>query len=90
MGHPLDHSQAPGIAIDIGADVRLEGDPALPGNEVVLAELFGFGEALAACHFNAQVEKLFGALRDGGLSSDDAACVEVDDVGHALSELRVG
>lgn len=65
----------------------LQRDSALPGDEVVLAELFGLGEAVAARHFDTQVQKLFGALGDAGLSGDDAAGVEVDDVCHALGEL---
>jgi hypothetical protein len=68
----------------------LERDAAFPGDEVVLAVLFGLGEAVTARHFDAQIEKLLGALWDRGSSSDDAACVEVDDVGHAFGELRVG
>ena len=42
----------------------LERDAALPGDEVVLAEQLGLGEALAARHLNAQIEQLVGACGD--------------------------
>ena len=45
----------------------LERDAALPGDEVVLAEQLGLGEAFAARHLNAQVEQLLGALRGSSI-----------------------
>jgi len=68
----------------------LQRDAALPGDEIVLAKLLGFGQFLAACNFDAQVKEFLGAFGDGGLSGDDAARVEVDDVAHASGECGVG
>src|SRR6185437_10535946 len=70
--------------------VMLKRDAAFPGDEIVLAELFGFGVARAARYFNAQIEKLISASRDGGFAGDDAAGVEVNDISHPVGELRVG
>src|ERR1700733_5153085 len=70
--------------------MALERDAALPGNEIVLAEQLGLGGALAAGHFNTKIEQLLGASGYGGLAGDDAARIEVDDVGHALGERCVG
>ena len=81
MGHPAGFD-AEGRAFDF-----LERDAALPRDEVVLAEFFGLGEAVAARYLDAQLEKLVCAPRDRGLSGDDTAGVEIDDVGHAISQL---
>src|SRR5579863_3915027 len=68
----------------------LERDAAFPGDEIILAEELGLGGALAAGYLNAQLQKIFGGGGNGALAGDDAACIEVDDVAHALGKCGVG
>src|SRR5216683_1026563 len=67
-----------------------QGNSALPGHEIVLLELFGFGVSFAAGDANNFLEDGFAHLFDGGFAGDDGAGVDVDDVGHAFSQLGVG
>src|SRR5208282_4715590 len=67
-----------------------ERDSPLPGNKIVLAEQFSFCASFPAGDLNHTLEYLFSHLLDVSLAGDDAACVDINDVRHALRKIGIG
>jgi len=68
----------------------LRGKLPVPGNEILLIIHFGFGAHLSAGDLKNKVENLLTNLLDARSAGNNRTSVEVDDIGHALRELRVG
>src|SRR5579859_109021 len=72
------------------ADPFLEGNSAFPGNKIILGEELRFCASVSAGDLDHAFKNCFAHFFDTGLAGDDAARVNIDDVGHALSKTRVG
>src|SRR5207248_10313506 len=68
----------------------LQGNSALPGDEIVLTQNFGFGTRVAAGNLNHAFENRFAHLLTRYLSGNDSTGIDIDDVRHALCEARIG
>src|SRR5207237_6447809 len=68
----------------------LQGNSALPGDEIVLTQNFGFGTRVAAGNLNHAVENRLAHLLNRYLSGNDSTGIDIDDVRHALREARIG
>src|SRR6185312_1793756 len=65
---------------------RSQGNAALPGNKIVLPQGFGFSADLAAGHLNDPVQDLRSNLFNCLFTGNDAAGIEINNVGHPLCQ----
>jgi len=65
---------------------RSEGNPPLPGNEIILREAFRLGLFLAARDGDNKFENLFAHVQNGLLSANNSAGVNINDVRHFLGQ----
>src|SRR5580704_5840967 len=72
-----------------GAGPLSERDSSFPGNEIVLREHLRLSADFSAGNLNYAFKDRFPHFLNIGLARDDAARVDVDDVGHTLRETRI-
>src|SRR6266704_1772849 len=73
----------------VNQSAPLQRDPSFPGNKIVLSQEFRFRARFSACDLNHAVQNQRTHFLDGHFAREDAAGIDVNNVRHALREIRI-